>query len=227
MSVGCKDLDRILKRQRPEELAALETHAQGCAHCRRHLELERELSLAARSLRREDTTPQLWARIARVLQAEAERSQARKRAWIPLQWLAGFSESWRVAAATVALVVLCLTGTWTLLQSLLPRPPVVHRELPSSKERLLTEQRLQDVQKAEAEYLKSIDRLAELAEPKLRNSPSPLMVNYKEKLLVLDAAIAECRALIDQNPYNAHLRNELRQVYQAKKTTLDEILREN
>jgi len=52
------------------------------------------------------------------------------------------------------------------------------------------------------------------------------MANYREKLLVLDSAIAECRAQLEQNSFNAHLRRELLSIYQMKHATLTEVLQE-
>ena len=52
------------------------------------------------------------------------------------------------------------------------------------------------------------------------------MVSYREKLLLLDAAIAECRANIEQNRWNAHLRQELLEIYQQKQRTLQDVVRE-
>jgi hypothetical protein len=60
----------------------------------------------------------------------------------------------------------------------------------------------------------------------LQAAESPLLVNYREKLLVLDSAIAECRAQLDQNRFNAHLRRELLSIYQMKQAALTEVLQE-
>ena len=64
------------------------------------------------------------------------------------------------------------------------------------------------------------------AEPKLEDPSTPLMVNYKEKLMLLDDAIAECQTNIDRNRQNAHLRKQLLAIYSEKQRTLQEVLRE-
>jgi len=66
-----------------------------------------------------------------------------------------------------------------------------------------------------------------LAEPKLDQSESPLMVSYKEKLMLLDDAIAEVQANIDSNRQNAHLRRQLLAMYSEKQQTLQDVLRED
>jgi hypothetical protein len=57
------------------------------------------------------------------------------------------------------------------------------------------------------------------------NTPSsPLAANLRERLLVIDAAIADCRAEIERNRFNAHLRRQLLSIYQEKRQTLEQIL---
>ena len=75
--------------------------------------------------------------------------------------------------------------------------------------------------------MQSIEKLAVLAQPKLSKANTPLLANYREKLLVLDAAIADCRRQTEGNKYNAHLRRELTAMYQEKQRTLEEVLRED
>jgi hypothetical protein len=53
------------------------------------------------------------------------------------------------------------------------------------------------------------------------------MISYKEKLMLLDDAIAECEANIAQNRQNAHLRKQLLAMYSEKQQTLMDVLRED
>jgi hypothetical protein len=66
-----------------------------------------------------------------------------------------------------------------------------------------------------------------VAETKVEEAGSPLMMSYREKLLVLDSAIAECRARIDRNRFNARLRRELLSLYQEKQHTLQQVMKED
>jgi len=52
---------------------------------------------------------------------------------------------------------------------------------------------------------------------------SPLLVNLRERLEVIDAAIAEYRAEIARNRFNAHLRQQLLWIYQEKRRTLEQV----
>ena len=55
---------------------------------------------------------------------------------------------------------------------------------------------------------------------------SPVALNYRERLAVLDSAIADLRSSIEQNRYNTHLRRELLAVYREKQKTLQELMKE-
>ena len=63
-----------------------------------------------------------------------------------------------------------------------------------TQKRLLTEQALRDIESAEAAYIRSIEKLSKLVEPKLEQATSPLTLTYRERLMLIDSAIAELRA---------------------------------
>lgn len=173
---------------------------------------DEEISRAARGLRRQWESPHLWPRIQAALTAEAARADrrsgsARVRAWITL-------------ASAAAVLVL---GVTVLLRVHAPRPAV-----PAEAERrLLTERALREVERTEGDYVRSIDALSRVAEPKVDDPDSPLMMSYREKLLLLDSAIAECRARIDGNRFNARLRQELLSLYREKQRTLQQLMNED
>lgn len=217
---NCKYFDDILRRGQPDEIAALEAHAASCDPCRLQLDLDRSISAAAPSLHREWDSPSLWPRIC-----EALATQSSNRPWWSLDRLRDlFSFNLRPALATVAVALLAVAGTWYFLRHNGPKGPGPD---PQAQQRLLTEQALRDAESAETIYLQSIDRLAALAEPRLRKTDSSLMVSYREKLLVLDSAINELRLQADANRFNAHLRTELTSLYREKQHTLQQVLQEN
>lgn len=214
----CKDLEAALLEETPELLAGLERHAKSCEACREELRIWRDISAAAQSLHKEWPSPGLWRRIASDLEAETARTRG-WRAWIPgLRMAPGLR--WQTAVATLALIIVSGTGTWMYL----------HRAMPAvqtSNQQLLTDNAVKQVEQAEQAYVQSIDKLAKLAEPKLTAASTPLMMNYREKLDLLDAAIADCRSSLDKNRGNAHMRAELLSFYQQKQQTLQEVLRED
>ena len=132
-----------------------------------------EISRVAPGLHEEWESPFLWPRIQANLAAEA--GAPRRVAW------------WRWAVAA------CASGRG-------------HRHgvhpwgagKPGDRE-LLTESALGEVQQAESAYARSIERLSSLATQNLDRSSSPLAAAYREKLTLLDAAIAEA-GNVEQQP---------------------------
>jgi hypothetical protein len=196
MILQCGDLERALRT--PELMPDMRAHADTCTACAEQLHLWNEISRVAPQLRQEWESPFLWQRIEANLATE-ERPR-RLSVW---RWAFG-------AAAVVALAVLMLI-VW--------RPG-----RPESRE-LLTEKALSEVEQAETAYAKSIEKLAGVAAKDLERSSSPLAAAYREKLALIDSAIAELKANVERNRYNTYLRTELASLYQEKQKTLQEWMR--
>jgi hypothetical protein len=217
MNVTCTDRDRIFEQGTPAEWAALESHATTCASCAEELRVWKSLSLAAAELRDYTDAPALWPRIQRALTGQAARIERRKTFWNWRNWFPTFSPSWQTAAAAALVLFLMVSIGWYLR----PRGP-----LTPANANLLKTNALADVERAQSAYVQAIDKLAADAKPQLENPETPLMANYREKLLVLDSAIDDLRAQTGQNPSNAHLRYQLLAMYQEKQRTLEEVLEE-
>ena len=133
------------------------------------------------------------------------------RAW--LNSIGAGSMQWQTAVAVLVLVV--VTGAAVT---------IVHdHRRPGGPSPFLKGGAVSEVERAEANYQKAIDKLEAQAKPQL-DPATPLMASYREKLLVLDNAIDELRAETGQNPANAHLRRQLLAMYKEKQETLQEIL---
>lgn len=163
---------------------------------------EAALLAAARELRHEWDSPQLWPRI----EAGMGRSAS------PLRRRAGL--------AVAALVVLSMGATgWLLWRAGAPSTVVnVDRE-----ERLLSEQAFKEVERSEEQYTRAIEDLSRLVAPKLEMPESALVIALRDRLQTIDAAITESRTQIEQNPFNAQLRRQLLYIYQEKRRTLQQI----
>jgi hypothetical protein len=213
----CSQLEQALREETPELVAELTLHAKECAACREELRMWQEISTAAKSMHREWPTPALWPAIARDLRTEAARPHG---VW---EWFGQRFHvpnlRWQTGVAALALILISGAGAWLYQHRTKPMPP--------DNEHLLTDQAVQQVEQAEQTYEKSIEKLAQLAQPKLAATSNPLMMNYKEKLDLLDAAIGDCRSNLDKNRANAYLRSELLSFYQEKQKTLEQILKEN
>ena len=123
---------------------------------------------------------------------------------------------WQTAAAALLLIALTTSAAWFLRN---PKTPPVEQN-----QTLLNDRAVNDVERAEAAYEQAIDKLDAQARPQLQNSSAPLMANYREKLLVLDSAIADLKSQASINPANGHVRRELLAMYHEKQDTLEQVL---
>ena len=196
MIFQCEDLDRAL--QSPELMPDARAHAERCPRCAEQLYLWSEISRRAPALHEEWDSPGLWPRI----RAEMEASAPSRRT-VPL-W------QWALAAAALVLIAVALVRPWK-------------SGAPPGRD-FLTEETLKEVQQAESAYARSIEKLSAIAAPGLEQSPSPLAGTYREKLLLLDSAIAELKANVENNRYNAYLQTQLASLYREKQKTLQEWL---
>ena len=214
MNITCNDRERVFLDGTPEEWAALEAHATNCSTCREELAAWKNLSVAASELHEEWDAPSLWPRIERAL---AEQSASAKTLW--WERLLG---SWNLTSlewqtATAALLLVLLTGTAVWFAS--------HRDARDPfAGSLLTDPAVRNVEKAEAAYEEAIDKLDAQARPQLDQASTPLMASYREKLQVLDSAIADLKSQAGINPANGHLRRQLLAMYHEKQETLEEFL---
>lgn len=203
MTITCTQLDDLLFDGSELAMQTAARHAAECASCAERLEEWNDISGTARSMQTTWTNDLLWPRIERALRAEKSAPQ---RGWM------------RVAAAILVVVSLAATMMYALR---------VQTHDAAFDQDILRLSALDDVERAEEAHVKAIKRLEKLAGPKLEDQSTPLMANYKEKLMLLDDAIAECQANIDGNRQNAHLREQLLAMYSDKQQTLQDIVRED
>jgi hypothetical protein len=200
MIIQCDDLERALRT--PELMPDARAHAEHCEKCREQLYLWSEISRLAPQLHQEWDSPSLWPRIHTEL-AAAPRLRARVPVW-----------RWALAAAAVVALALVLS------QPRQPQPAPVAATRTGGD--FLTDDALREVQQAEAAYTRSINRLSTVVGAGLEHSASPLAGVYREKLLLLDSAIAELKVNIESNRYNTYLRTELASLYREKQKTLQD-----
>jgi hypothetical protein len=216
MNVTCNDRDRIFEDGTLAEWAALEAHAASCTDCAEELRSWKSLSVAAQEMREYTESPALWPRIERALAEEAARNTRRAKRWSWLSFWRNIPLAWQAAAAGAFALVLTVSAGWFYLHAA--------KFAPAVDQSLLKSAALAEVERTESAYVQAIDKLTADAKPQLDNPATPLLANYREKLLILDSAIGELRAQAEQNPGNAHLRRELLAMYQEKQSTLQEIL---
>jgi hypothetical protein len=183
-------------------------------------ERDDELSAIARSLHREWDSPRLWSSIAAGILAHELAIEAglERRSRAPF-----WNGRWQALAAAAVIAITLAPTSWLGWRWFMlgPRPDPATAE--QRRQALLTEDALGAIERSELQYTRAIDDLTRLAAPRLDMPDSPLLVNLRERLEVIDAAIAEYRAEIARNRFNAHLRQQLLWIYQEKRRTLEQV----
>ncbi len=217
MKASCRDLERALSGEDSALSAAFEGHARTCADCARELSEWRRLSAAGPSLKTAWSSPNLWPAIRQRLAEESQAAGAvapQRASW--LRFLP--------AGALAALFAIAAAGLFVFRDGGGRDPLVSHWE--TTRDPILAESAADEVEDAEKVYLASIEKLSRLAQPRLASASTPLALNFREKLAVLDSAIADLQSSIEQNRYNTHLRRELLAVYREKQKTLQDLMKE-
>ncbi len=216
----CARLEETLDADRPEEFARLLVHSQVCLRCREEVMAWSELRRITGGLHKTWESPGLWPRIEEALAAADTPPHAGfEHGVIPMRRKNERAPFLLMRVAAVTLLAAALGGiTWWTL-SLPPETSAVDQWA-------LEESALQNVEKAEQAHLKSIDQLQRIVEPRLENATTPLMLSYREKLMLLNSAIAECEEQVRMNRSNAQLRRELLSIYDEKRKTLQQLMRE-
>lgn len=215
MKFECGDLDRALEA--PELMPEAREHLKQCPACRSEYRLWSDISATGRQFHEEWESPTLWPRIRKTLEAEPKPvdNQPWRRQW----------KVWAIAAAVLIGIGLLLLPRLQPTAGTPSSPDVARSSSSTPADRdFLTDQALREVQRTEAAYRQSIEKLSLLAQPKLADSKSAQSANYKEKLLLIDSAISETRSNLDHNRFNVRLQTELADLYREKQQTLQELL---
>jgi hypothetical protein len=202
MTITCNQLDDLLLEGDRFSLEVAARHAQSCDACMQKLTDWNEISATARELHATWNNELVWPRIERAIRNERPSTRTRV---------------WQIAAALFLLAALGATA-W-----------VAQRRVHASAfdERILRASAVDEVERTEKAHIAAINHLESLTAAKLDQPSTPLLVSYKEKLMMLDDAIAECQTAIDRNRQNAYLRTQLLTMYSEKQRTLQDVLRED
>ncbi|HVE72894.1 MAG TPA: hypothetical protein VNI54_16120 [Thermoanaerobaculia bacterium] len=200
-TITCSQIDDLLFDGSPLAMQTAARHAETCASCAETLAAWNDLSATARSMRTSWENEMLWPRIERSLRAEPKRTP----------------RLWQLAAAILITIGLGTTMFYAVR---------TQTRDAAFDETILRISALDEVERAEKAHVAAIDALENVAEARLEDPQTSLMIAYKEKLMLLDDAIDECQANIDRNRQNAHLRRQLLAMYTEKQQTLQDVLRE-
>ena len=205
MNIRCEHLDDLLLEGDAFSMQAAARHAEQCASCREVLDDWKEISGTAKTLKASWPGDLLWPRVEKALKADGAARASRG------------ARVWRFAAAAAITLTVGATSWYAMRDAARDS---------SFDQRILRVAAVDDVERAEEAYLSAIDRLEKAAEPALEEPEAPVMVSYREKLMLLDDAIAEVQLSIEENRQNAHLRRQLLAIYSEKQRTLQAVIRE-
>jgi hypothetical protein len=197
MTITCERIDDLLFEGDAESLALAEKHAEQCRSCREKLDAWTDISTTAQSMHVTWQNDMLWPRIQRSMKP---------------------SYGWMRIAAAIVVTVGISASVWFAAH--------VRSSHDKFDQAIIRATALDDVERAEKAHVDAINKLEKLAGPKLDEPQTPILVSYKEKLMLLDDAIAECQTNIDQNRQNAQVRKQLLAMYSEKQRTLRDVLRE-
>jgi hypothetical protein len=223
VNAECRRTDAALAGGEAAAIDAERDHAEGCPRCAERISAFDEISAAATSLQKSWDSPALWPKIRESLVRESFAPAPGSAEREPAPRMAPAWPAWIPIAAIVTLFVVSFVGLQVFRPSLGDRQIFGVRSLP--KDPLLTDVALENVEKTERDYVRSIENLARVAQPRLDAAETPLLISYREKLLLLDNAIAELNGQIEMNRYNTHLRRQLLGVYAEKQETLREVMK--
>ena len=223
MTADCRRVDAALAAGDSAAVESQRAHTRVCGRCSERVRIFDEISQAAPTLRKSWESPELWPKIRESLVKE---SFAPARAGVDHERVPRETPSWQKwipIAAIATLFLVSFIGLQVFRPSLGDRQIFGVKPLPADP--LMTDAALEDVEKSERDYVRSIENLARVARPRLAAADTPLLLSYREKLLLLDNAIAELNSQIELNRYNTHLRRQLLGIYAEKQQTLREVMK--
>jgi hypothetical protein len=201
MNINCNQLDDLLLEGDPLSLEVAARHAEGCDACLEKLASWNEISATAGDLRTSWNNDMLWPRIERAIREDKRRRR---------------TSVWQIAAALILLAALG-AAAW-----------IAQRRMHTADfdNTILRVAAVDEVERAEQAHIAAINHLEAITASKLDQPTTPLLVSYKDKLMMLDDAIAECQSAINKNRQNAYLRTQLLTMYSEKQRTLQDVIRE-
>ncbi len=201
MTINCNQLDDLLLEGDPLSLEVAARHAEGCDACLEKLASWNEISATASDLRTTWNNDMLWPRIERAIRDDKRRRR---------------TSVWQIAAALILLAALG-AAAW-----------IAQRRMHAADfdNTILRVAAVDEVERAEQAHITAINHLEAITASKLDQPSTPLLVSYKDKLMMLDDAIAECQSAINKNRQNAYLRTQLLTMYSEKQRTLQDVIRE-
>jgi len=194
-----------------ETRAAIESHLEGCARCRRSLDGLRSLLRDAATLPREEQPPRdLWPAVRTALESEGAGAAARAAA---PPWAR------RIALAAAAVVLVTIgVGITLLVQgwSVGPAPRVADTAASTESGTTATPAALASFRAAEHEYQRATDELMTLYERRRASLAPETVAEVERNLTIINQAIGDARTALENDPSNRRLGQVAASMYERK-----------
>jgi anti-sigma factor RsiW len=197
----------------PARQRALERHVEGCAACRALVADLKSIQAAAFTLDRIELPGQLWKAVqARIAEEPAPRG--RLLAWPRTRRAMGL---W---AAAAALVLATTFGVYSVMRPATPHSGDEAVDAGSPADAVATVQA--ELQAAEEHYDKAIQGLEQIARTESGALDPQVAAVLQKNLQVIDQAIGESRAALEQQPASADAQDSLFDAMRSKVALLQQ-----
>ena len=196
--MSCRKFEDYLNNRL--HLTTFKKHMESCEKCRMAFETDSRILEQSKNLNENIKIPDLWPSIEKNI---------RSRKTVILR----FKQSTKFILSAAASLLL-ITTIWVLSQY--DKEPI--------PEKILSQKALEKVVQAEEKYLEAINELEDLAFNQLHHTKEPLAQLYRNKLILIDRQIENCKNALQNNPANSHIRKYLMAALKDKQRTLEEIL---
>ena len=200
----------------PARQRALERHVEGCAACRALVADLKSIQAAAFTLDRIELPGHLWAVVQARVAEEGKPSGARLLAFPRTRAAMG----WWAAAA--ALVLATTFGVYTVMRTESPHADVADAATEPADPGDVVASVQAELQAAEAHYDKAIQGLEQIARSESGALDPQVAAVLQKNLSVIDQAIGESRAALQQQPASADAQESLFDAMRSKVAVLQQ-----
>ena len=199
----------------PARQRALERHVEGCAACRALVADLKSIQAAAFTLDRVELPGQLWTAVQMRVAEDARAQRGRLLAWPRTRAAMG---AW---AAAAALVLATGLGVYTVMRPADPHSgEQTEASAPDTGDVVATVQA--ELQAAEAHYDKAIQGLEQIARTESGALDPQVAAVLQKNLQVIDVAIGESRAALQQQPASVDAQDSLFDAMRSKVALLQQ-----
>lgn len=203
----------------PSRAEAVEEHLESCAECAAFHQDLNSIREGVKGLEPLEPPEHLWTNLRFQLEAEGLiRSKPKESFWAAIlpQRLPDLKPAWSGAILALFLGIGSL-----LVYDLTTRSPVVPVPAASTSGQ---EALLEEVRKAEANYLAAIEALSASSREKLEGLDPVLAQVFHDNLATMDYYLDECKQAVENSPQNPLARRYLLAAYQKKVELLQTIV---